>query len=201
MGIAATPYWGSDCAPWGAVVGARPVEHRRNAKLIRDNVVAAVDGGDARKPEALVLTAAAPHWAGRHGVQRNWLHVERLAGPLSVRSDRSVWAEVLETKAVLASAVPWLTVEKADWVGMAMGTVVYLTDRANSKRRGHHSRAGSAAAPRTEAMSDALQMTTAIIGSTIGDRIRELGGTELDVRNLSNAAAFAVFVSSAEVLQ
>lgn len=44
---------------------------------------------------------------------------------------------------------------------------------------------------------DLLQKCSDLIGSTIAERIRELGGTDRDVRQLSMSAAYSVFVWSA----
>jgi hypothetical protein len=46
-------------------------------------------------------------------------------------------------------------------------------------------------------MTDVLGVWSEVISSTIADRIRELGGTDRDVREIAKSAAFAIFVRSA----
>lgn len=46
-------------------------------------------------------------------------------------------------------------------------------------------------------MPDLLDQCSAVIGSTIADRICELGGTKQDVQRIARAAAFSIFIWSA----
>lgn len=67
-----------------------------------------------------------------------------------------------------------------------MGAVVKLSDRSIQ-----HPDAASAS------MSEMISACSDIISSTFADRIRQLGGSEMDVQRLSHSAAYAVFAWSA----
>jgi hypothetical protein len=82
-----------------------------------------------------------------------------------------------------------------------MGTVVHLSDRAGSQARGGCRRGGQVENSHHAPMADALQTCADLIASTIDGRIRELGGTDLDIRHLATSAAYAVFVSTAGSLR
>lgn len=75
-----------------------------------------------------------------------------------------------------------------------MGTVVYL--RGCEESTGVQSTVPVRESP-SGTMPDVFRMCADLIGSTIADRIRELGGTEWDVRQIADSAAFSVFVWSA----
>lgn len=72
-----------------------------------------------------------------------------------------------------------------------MEVMVHLPDRAGSE---HRRRRGGNQLPssRSMSMADPLQTCADLIASTIAARIRELGGTDLDVRHLASSAAYAV---------
>lgn len=78
-----------------------------------------------------------------------------------------------------------------------MGTVVYLSGRADSGRADGAAVIGSAVETRSSAMPELVQRCALLIDSAISDRIRELGGTDHDVHQIARSAAYAVFVSSA----
>lgn len=83
--------------------------------------------------------------------------------------------------------------------GDVVGTVVDLTTRT---RAGHGAAAEIVEQQRDPStpVSDILRRCSDLIGSTIYDRVRELGGTERDVRQLASSAAYAVFIASAAEL-
>lgn len=50
-------------------------------------------------------------------------------------------------------------------------------------------------------MTDVLERCSAVIGSSIAERIHELGGSHRDVQSIATSAAYAIFVwSAAEAL-
>jgi hypothetical protein len=86
-------------------------------------------------------------------------------------------------------------------VGTEMGIVVHLSDRVGPERRRGTRRSRRAQDSGNSVLPDALETCADLIASTIAGRILELGGTNLDVRQLATSAAYAVFVSSAGSLQ
>ena len=78
-----------------------------------------------------------------------------------------------------------------------MGTVVNLRGRTESTRFTGLDPGVTDREIASSTMPDVLRTCSDLIGSTIADRIRELGGTERDVRQIADSAAFAVFVWSA----
>jgi hypothetical protein len=77
-----------------------------------------------------------------------------------------------------------------------MGTVVYFSSRTDAKHAGGVACSGDEET-RSGAMPELVQKCALLIGSAISDRIRELGGTDHDVREVALSAAYAVFVSAA----
>ena len=78
-----------------------------------------------------------------------------------------------------------------------MGTVVNLPGQTHTNNAGAAAFVGHDEETLSDAMSDLIQKCALLIGSAIYDRIRELGGTEHDVRQVARSAAYAVFVSAA----
>ncbi|MDX1877497.1 hypothetical protein SBE55_06660 [Mycolicibacterium sp. 141076] len=68
-----------------------------------------------------------------------------------------------------------------------MGAVAHLPNQFES--------AQPAAADAT--LAELLSMSSDIIESTFADRIRELGGTEAEIHQMSGSAAYALFAWSA----
>lgn len=81
--------------------------------------------------------------------------------------------------------------------GVIVGKVVSLS-RASGAQGATAPRLAEQNRPlESSAMGDLLGVCSDVIGSTIAGRIRELGGSDRDVREIAKSAAFAIFVQSA----